>query len=103
MHFGRWYPLDDGARLAPAGPGVFQVRLAAGLRAYPTGRSAMVHYQVAADVRAAVTAFAAANPGRGWLCRHTVDLTPEDADDIDAFFARLVRDFRARFGTEPAP
>jgi hypothetical protein len=103
MSFGRWYPLDDGARHAPAGPGVFQVRLATGLRDYPTGKSAMVHYQAAPDLRAAVAAFAAGHAGRGWLCRHTVDLAGEDADDVDGLCARLVRDFRARFGAAPAP
>jgi len=103
MQFGRWYPLEDGARHAPAGPGIFQVRQASGLRDYPTGKSAMVHYERARDLGAAVAAFAAAHPGRGWLCRHTVDLGPEDADDIDALYARLVRDFRARFGATPTP
>jgi hypothetical protein len=102
MQFGRWYPLDDGAATAPPGRGVFQVRAPA-LLDYPAGKTAMVHYEVAADVQQAVAAFAAAHPGRGWLCRHTIEMSPADADDIDQFYARLVRDFRARFGCAPTP
>ncbi|MCE9575574.1 MAG: hypothetical protein K8W52_20655 [Deltaproteobacteria bacterium] len=102
MQFGRWYPLDDGAAHAPPGRGVFQVRAEA-LLAYPTGKTAMVHYQLAGDVQAEVRAFAAAHPGRGWLCRHTIEMSATDADDIEAFYLRLVRDFRARFGCEPTP
>jgi hypothetical protein len=101
MPFGRWYPLTEAARHAPSEPGVFQVRLATGLIDYPTGKSAMVHYELAADVRHAATAFAAQHPDRDWLCRHTVELSPEEADDPGAVYARLLRDFRARFGGPP--
>ncbi len=102
MQFGRGYPLDDGAAHAPPGIGVFQVR-APDLLVYPAGKTAMVHYQLAADVRGEVIAFAAAHPGRRWLCRHTIEMSASDADDIEAFYRRLVRDFRARFGCEPTP
>jgi hypothetical protein len=100
MLFGPWYPLEDGARHAPPGPGVFQVRAPA-LLDYPRGKTAMVHYALVADVRDAVDTYSAGHGGRGWLCRHTVEMSPADVDDLAAFFARLVRDFRARFGCEP--
>jgi hypothetical protein len=102
MPFGRWYPLAEAARHAPSEPGVFQVRLASGLIDYPEGKSAMVHYELATDVCLAATAFADRHPGRDWLCRHTIDLAPEEVSDPGAVYARLVRDFRARFGVAPS-
>lgn len=102
MKFGPWYPLDDGPAHAADGPGVFQIR-AQDLLDYPTGKTAMVHYQLARDVRGEVSAFAATHGGRGWLCRHTIEMSAADVEDIASFFARLVRDFRARFGREPTP
>lgn len=101
MPFGRWYPLAEAARHAPSEPGVFQVRIAIGLIDYPQGKSAMIHYELAADLRGAATAFADRHAGRDWLCRHTVELSPEEVDDPGAVYARLVRDFRARFGVAP--
>jgi hypothetical protein len=94
MQFCPWYPLDGGEAHAPAGRGVFQVRAPA-LCDYPRGKTAMVHYELADDVRAAVARYASDHAGRGWLCRH--------ADDpaIDTIYARLVREFSARFGCEP--
>ena len=75
MKFGRWYPLAEAAAHAPAGPGVFQIRIADGLLDYPRGKSAMLHYQAAADVRAAASAFADRHGHRAWLCRHTIEMT----------------------------
>jgi hypothetical protein len=98
MQFGPWYPLDGGAAQAPAGRGVFQVRAPA-LLDYPSGKTAMVHYELASDVQSAIAAYAAAHPGRGWLCRHLEEI--EDAAAIEPLYARLLRDFRARFGCEP--
>ena len=102
MKFGSWYPLAEAAQLAPAAPGVFQVRVAEGLVEYPRGKSAMIHYGFAEDVRAAAAAFAAAHPGVAWWCRHTIEpeaLAPEDAQ---ALAAKLLRDFTVRFGTPPS-
>jgi hypothetical protein len=99
MRFCAWYPLDDAGRHAPPELGIFQVRIADGLLPYPSGQSAMVHYQLADDVRAAAVRFAADHAGRGWLCRHTIERT--ERDDLPVFHARLIRDFTARFGTEP--
>jgi hypothetical protein len=102
MRFCAWYPLDEAASHAPAERGVLQVRVRAedGLLAYPSGKSAMVHYELADDVRAAAVAFARGHAGRGWLCRHTIEVAA--ADDVAAHHARLVRDFTTRFGARPA-
>jgi hypothetical protein len=101
MRFCPWYPLSEAGRHAPPERGVLQVRVAEGLLRYPTGQSAMLHYELTDDVRAAAARFAAAHPERGWLARHTIEMTDEDAAGLDAFHARLLRDFRARFGAEP--
>lgn len=96
MQFGRWYPLAHAGDHAPAGPGVLQVRTRVGLCDYPRGKSAMVHYQAAPDVRAAACAIAAAHPDADWLCRHVEDAGAE------SLAAKLIRDFTTRFGTPPA-
>lgn len=100
MQFGRWYPLAAAADHAPAAPGVFQIRTRSGLLDYPRGKSAMVHYQAAADVRAAACALAQAHPAADWLCRHLEDL--DDTASAPAVAQKLIRDFAARFGTPPA-
>ena len=97
--FGRWYPLRLAAAHAPTGPGVLQLRVAAGLCDYPRGKSAMVHYQAADDVRTAALALAAAHPDVDWLCRHTEG----EVADPAALVADLLRMFTARFGTAPTP
>ena len=101
MKFGSWYPLSDAAQCAPPAPGVFQVRVAEGLVDYPCGKSAMIHYQAALDVRAAAADFAAAHPGVPWWCRHTIEPDSLAPTDAEALAARLLRDFTARFGTAP--
>lgn len=101
MEFGRWYPLTAAADHAPAAPGVLQLRVRIGLVDYPRGKSAMVHYAVAEDVRAAALALAAANPDADWLCRHLSE--PCDLTTAVSLEARLVRDFTARFGVAPTP
>jgi hypothetical protein len=102
MAFGRWYPLDEAPAHALAGPGVYQVRLAHGLLGYPTGRSAMIHYAAASDLKAAVTEFALAHRGRDWLCRFADQSTaPEAAVAPDVMLADLMTAFRRRFGAPP--
>jgi hypothetical protein len=101
MRFCPWYPLADGGAHAPASPGMFQVRIAQGLLDYPGGKSAMVHYETADDLRASIVAFATPHVGTGWLCRHTIEMSAEPAEDAQALYARLVADFRARFGSAP--
>ncbi len=97
MRFGHWYPLARAGDLAPAAEGVLQLRRAEGLVDYPHGKSAMVLYAHAPDVRAAAIALAARYPDL-W-CRHLIDLDP--ATDLAAFCAKLRSDFVRRFGTPP--
>lgn len=98
MRFGPWYPLAEAGDRAPAAPGVLQVRLASGLIDYPRGKSAMVHYAHAADVRAAALAWSAAHGAPGLLCRHLVE---SDGMSPPALCDRLVSDFVHRFGAAP--
>lgn len=99
MRFTRWYPLAEAGRHAPAGEGVLQLRLASGLVDYPTGKSAMVYYAAADDVRAAALRFAADYHGAPLWCRH---LDPEGhAVDVRAYCARLLDEFSRRFGCAP--
>lgn len=97
--FGRWYPLAVAAEHAPARPGVLQLRVATGLVDYPRGKSAMVHYAAAADLRAAAVALAAAHADVDWWCRHT----DGPVDDPPALLATLLRLFTDRFGRPPTP
>lgn len=99
MKFGTWYPLAEAGDHAPPGEGVLQLRIAQGLLAYPRGKSAMVWYEHAPDVRAAALALAAAHAGRDLLCRHLIEIDP--AIDLGAFCAKLRADFVRRFGTPP--
>jgi hypothetical protein len=101
MEFDRWYPLASAELHAPSGPGVFQVRIRTGLVDYPRGRSAMVHYGAADNVRVAVRAFANEHPQADWLCRHLLE--GDGAGAAEAVAARLIRNFAARFGRPPTP
>ena len=99
MKFGAWYPLSEAGDLAPAEEGVLQIRLAHGLLDYPRGKSAMVWYAHAADIKAAALAFAAQHATEPLVCRHLVEV---DADvDLAAFCAKLRADFERRFGAVP--
>jgi hypothetical protein len=102
MRFCPWYPLTDADRHAPASGGVFRIRIPDGLVDYPTGKSAMIHYEASGDLRAAIAAFRSAHPiGAGWLCRHTIEMTGSDLAESVELHARLLRDFTSRFGTAP--
>jgi hypothetical protein len=101
MRFCPWYLLADGGAHAPPSPGMFQVRIADGLLDYPGGKSAMVHYETADDLRASIVAFAARHADAGWLCRHTIEMSGDPVEDAQALYARLVGEFRARFGSAP--
>ena len=101
MRFCPWYPLAEAAIHAPAAEGVLQLRIAEGLLEYPRGKSAMVHYEHAPDVRACATALAAAHRATGVLwCRH---LEIENAEHVDlaAFYAKVREEFVRRFGSPP--
>ena len=78
---------------------MLQVRLATGLVEYPTGKSAMVHYENAVDVRAAATALAARHAGEDLLCRH-LEIQPDEP--VSSFHAKLVGEFTRRFGSPPS-
>lgn len=99
MQFGPWYPLAEAGDRAPAAEGVLQLRLASGLLDYPRGKSAMVHYAHAADVRAAAVAWAAEHGAGGIVCRHLIEI--DGATDLMAFYVKLSDEFRRRFGAAP--
>lgn len=99
MRFGPWYPLAEARDLAPAGEGVWQLRLASGLVDYPRGKSAMVHYAHAPDVQAAAVDWARAHGADGLVCRHLIEAEP--GTDLAAFYAKLVHEFVRRFGASP--
>jgi hypothetical protein len=99
MPFCPWYPLADAAEHTIAGEGVLQLRLASGLIDYPTGKSAMVHYEHAADVRARAIGLAAELAGRDLLCRH---LEADAGTDLAQFHAKVRGEFVRRFGAPPA-
>lgn len=101
MRFGRWHRLDEAAAEAPSAPGVFQLKIASGLIDYPTGKSAMIHYGAARDLRQVVAELARANPGREWMCRFSEEMSAREAADPDAIVAELVATFRRRFGAPP--
>ncbi len=99
--FGRWYELREGALAVLAEPGVFQVRIPHGLVDYPRGKSAMIYYGVASDLRAEVAAAAERWGGKGWLCRHSVELLNRERADLDAALCSLLTRFERRFGSPP--
>ena len=101
VRFCPWYPLADAAAHAPAAEGVLQVRQAQGLLDYPRGKSAMVHYEHALDVRAAATRLAVAHADRALLCRH-LEIEPGESVDLATFHAKVREEFVRRFGVPPS-
>lgn len=101
MRFCPWYPLADAAVHAPAAEGVLQLRLADGLLDYPRGKSAMVHYEHAANVRASATALARQYRTPPLLCRH-LEIEGDDTVDLAAFHAKVREEFVRRFGVPPS-
>jgi hypothetical protein len=99
MRFGPWYPLAEAGDHSPAAEGVLQLRLASGLIDYPRGKSAMLHYAHAGDVRAAAIAWAAAHGADGFVCRHLIELDP--GTELATFHAKLSEEFVRRFGAPP--
>jgi len=78
---------------------VLQLRLAAGLVDYPRGKSAMVWYQHARELRTAARALAVRFAGKDLMCRHLIEV--DAAVDLAAFCAKLREDFERRFGSVP--
>jgi hypothetical protein len=111
MQFCPWYPLAQAACNTPAAPGVWQVRLAIGLRDYPRGRSAMLKYGYSVDIATAAQAFSELHHQHAalWVCRHLVGNIDDAtiplpaADELEAFYDKLLKQFSARFGAEPTP
>lgn len=101
MRFGTWYPLVEAASHAPDTPGVFQVRIASGLIQYARGKSAMIHYAVASDLREAIVAFAASHPTEDWLCRHCAEFSPSSRETPEDHYERLRDRFTTQFGGPP--
>ena len=101
MRFCPWYPLADAAAHAPEGEGVLQLRVAEGLLDYPRGKSAMVHYEHAMDVRALATQLAVQHADRPLLCRH-LEIEPGETVDLAAFHAKVRDEFVRRFGSPPS-
>jgi len=99
MRFGPWYPLAAFRDHTPAGEGVLQLRLASGLLDYPRGKSAMVHYEHAADLPRAAATWAAAHGADGIVCRHAIEV--DATADLPRFCARLSDEFVRRFGASP--
>ncbi len=96
VQFGRWYPLAEAGDHTPAAEGVLQLRVATGLVDYPRGKSAMVLYAHAHDLRAAAQALAGAHAHGDLWCRHLIEVDP--GVDLGAFCAKLRQEFERRFG-----
>lgn len=94
-HFEPWYPVAEAGTRAPTTSGVFQLKIPTGLVSYPAGKSAMVHYAATGNLRAAITAYAAAHPDSDLLCRHQATADP------DALCRQLTTRFVTRFGARP--
>jgi hypothetical protein len=97
LRFTSWYGAEQIAERAPARAGVFQVR-AEQLRTYPTGRSAMVHYGCADDLRATMLEWARQHGFEGARYRHADVLAHSPADALAILLSRFV----SRFGAPPS-
>lgn len=93
-----WYPLAAASVHAPCGRGVYQVRVRTGLCAYERGKSAMVEYGLAEDLRASLSALAGRAGAHDLLCRH---LGVPDEREARALYERLLGRFVQRFGSAP--
>ena len=91
--FDPWTALEDARRHVAGGSAVVQVKLAAGLVAYPTGRSAMVWYG-AGDAREVLDGMGRYT-GDGYRVR--LRFGEDSAQEAKA----LLRRFRDRFGAWP--
>ena len=87
--------------IAPRRPrAMLQLRLASGLLDYPRGKSAMVHYEHAADRPGGGDGVGGARTARtGIVCRHLIET--DAATDLVAFYAKLSDEFVRRFGASP--
>lgn len=81
--FSAYFPLAQAEFRAPEAPGVVQLRIEKGLIAYPRGKSAMVRYASADDVRA-------------WLIAHRDALTAAPLPASLLFRVWVTPDHQAR-------
>jgi len=100
--FGDWTELPVAEERAPAEPGVFQVRAKAGLLRYPRGRSAMLFYGAAQDLRAGIAAFRLQVVPRWEQPETALWIRWKPARDPDAALRAYLDLFQRRFGTLPA-
>ena len=103
--FSSWRPLTAFAE-APQGPGVFQIKVVDHLIDYPRGRSAMVFYGSAVEVRAALAAVAQSMTTRfsslGPLVWRAL-ATDRHAEELARHLQRFVEQFQSPpAGNQPA-
>ena len=97
MRFGRWVRLQEAAQVAPAQAGLLQLRREVGLVQYPRGKSAMICYAGARDLREACLKLAAEHAGEAWLVRWNRDPVADPEEEA----ARMIAEFGERFGAAP--
>ena len=102
MRFVPWYPLAEASKSAPDSAGVYQLKVPSGLRQYPTGKSAMVGYGHATDLASELAELGRADD-RNLLCRHAVELTAHQRENLERVLAELLATFERRFGAPPSP
>jgi len=100
--FGDWTEPAAAEVTAPAEPGVFQVRVKAGLLAYPRGKSAMLFYGAAQDLRAGIAAFRLQVVPRWEQPETALWIRWKPARDPDAALRAYLDLFQGRFGALPA-
>lgn len=93
--FVHWYALRQAIEHAPTGAGVFQIRIATGLIDYPSGKSAMVHYDWAENLQRKISQVAQDHPEGDFLCRH------QSSEQPAVLLAFVFSQFERRFGTPP--
>lgn len=94
--FVHWYPLREAVQHAPPETGVFQIRVADGLLDYPQGKSAMVHYGQATDLRDSIQQVAREHNEADFLCRH------QSSEQPAVLLEFVLNNFERRFGTAPS-
>ena len=94
--FVHWYALRDAAEHAPAGPGVLQIKIPEGLRNYPSGKSAMVHYARSQNLQEELIRLAGEHDELDFLCRH------QSSEQPAVLLEFVQTQFERRFGTAPS-
>jgi len=100
--FGDWTEPAAAEATAPAEPGVFQVRAKAELLRYPRGKSAMLFYGAARDLRAGIAAFRLEVAPRWEEPETALWIRWKPARDSDAALCAYLDLFQRRFGALPA-